>query len=92
MGLIRPNYLKNICEEIYRLYPDRVSKDFQLNKILVDEVTDVASKSIRNKIAGYLVVLKGKEGRLILAPKKQRKARNKKERLKLKKQTGNWIG
>ncbi len=36
------------------LYPDRFNTDFENNKRVVDEVTDTYSKSLRNRIAGYV--------------------------------------
>jgi small subunit ribosomal protein S17e len=89
MGQIRQNSIKNACKLILKMYPNEVTKDFQKNKELVQRVTDVESKMLRNQIAGYLVTLKGKEGRLIMPPKKQRKMRNKNDRVK--KQRRKWI-
>ena len=39
-------------------FPDRVSADFELNKLLVGEVlTGQVSKKLRNQIAGYITRL-----------------------------------
>ena len=70
MGKVRPNYIKNISKEIMKSYSDRVTTDFQLNKYLVEEVTDIESKSLLNRISGHLVTLKRKEHESILPPKK----------------------
>jgi len=63
--------------------------DFESNKKLVQEITDVKYNNIRNRIAGYLVVLKKKEGRLILPPKKIKKVTSEKDIVK--KQYRKWI-
>ncbi|MEC7704755.1 MAG: 30S ribosomal protein S17e [Candidatus Thermoplasmatota archaeon] len=54
MGNIRPSFIKiraiRLCEE----YPDQFNADFEHNKALVEEYTDVANKRMRNLIAGYV--------------------------------------
>ncbi len=54
MGNIRPSFIKiraiRLCEE----YPDQFNDDFDHNKALVAEYTDVDSKRMRNWIAGYV--------------------------------------
>ncbi|MBN17398.1 MAG: 30S ribosomal protein S17e [Candidatus Thermoplasmatota archaeon] len=54
MGNIRPSFIKiraiRLCEE----YPDQFNADFEHNKALVEEYTDVANKRMRNWIAGYV--------------------------------------
>lgn len=39
------------------MYPDSFTTDFETNKRLVEQFTDVESKKVRNRIAGYLVTL-----------------------------------
>jgi len=80
MGNIRPRYIKSVCEDILRIYPEKVTDKFELNKLLVEEVTDVNSKTLRNKIAGLLVRMKKKSKRIITHPKgkKERGPRKKK--------------
>lgn len=39
------------------LYPDTFTEDFETNKRLVEQLTDVMTKKVRNRIAGYLVTL-----------------------------------
>tara|TARA_B100001996_G_C18531451_1_gene543229 strand:- start:61 stop:252 length:192 start_codon:yes stop_codon:yes gene_type:complete len=54
MGNIRPSFIKiraiRLCEE----YPDQFNADFDHNKALVQEYTDVDNKRMRNWIAGYV--------------------------------------
>ncbi|HEB37455.1 MAG TPA: 30S ribosomal protein S17e [Thermoplasmatales archaeon] len=54
MGNIRQTNIKNIAIELVERFPDQFSTDFQQNKKKVEELTDVASKELRNKIAGYV--------------------------------------
>ncbi len=50
--------VKVLAKEVVEKFPDRVSPDFELNKILVEELLiEQASKKIRNKIAGYVTSL-----------------------------------
>ena len=55
MGNIRPTYIKRIARELINKYPDKfVADDFQHNKEKVSELTDVQSKMLRNRVAGYV--------------------------------------
>jgi small subunit ribosomal protein S17e len=58
MGNIRPTYIKRVALELVRLHPDRFSEDFEANKRMVQELTDVSSSTMRNRIAGYVTRLK----------------------------------
>jgi small subunit ribosomal protein S17e len=69
MGRSRNKFIKTLCNSILKEYPDKVTDNFELNKVLVEEITDVSSKKLRNKIAGYLVVEKKKSRRLITHPR-----------------------
>ena len=40
-----------------QLYPDTFSDDFETNKRLVEQHTDIETKKVRNRVAGYLVRL-----------------------------------
>lgn len=58
MGNIRQLNIKNISKELLQKYPNDFKKnDFQHNKKRVSELTDVKSKKIRNRIAGYVTRL-----------------------------------
>jgi len=39
-------------------YPDKFTTEFDINKLVLDEIAIVPSKSLRNKIAGYITRLK----------------------------------
>ncbi len=57
MGSVRPSYIKNAAKNLIALYPDTFTDDFESNKRLVEQLTDVKAKKVRNRIAGYLVRL-----------------------------------
>ncbi|MFX0107028.1 MAG: 30S ribosomal protein S17e [Candidatus Hodarchaeota archaeon] len=57
MGSVRPRYIKNAAKNLLVLYPDTFTEDFETNKRLVEQLTDVMTKKVRNRIAGYLVTL-----------------------------------
>jgi len=55
LGNIRQTYIKNIAIDLVKMYPDQfVADDFQHNKDKVAELSDVNSKLLRNRIAGYV--------------------------------------
>ncbi len=54
MGNIRPTYIKRVAIELVKLYPEKFTDDYQHNKKMVSELTDVVSIMMRNRIAGYV--------------------------------------
>jgi small subunit ribosomal protein S17e len=55
MGNIRQTNIKNSAIELLEKYPKEfIIGDFQHNKLKVAELTDVNSKLLRNRIAGYI--------------------------------------
>ncbi|HEY0090342.1 MAG TPA: 30S ribosomal protein S17e [Candidatus Lokiarchaeia archaeon] len=55
MGNIRQSYIKNIAIDLSTKYPNEFKKDdFQHNKEKVSKLSDVSSKLLRNRIAGYI--------------------------------------
>ena len=55
LGNIRPLYIKNIAIDLAKKYPDQFKHDdFQHNKTKVEELSDVSSNLLRNRIAGYV--------------------------------------
>jgi len=51
---IKPAYIKKIGRELLERYPEAFSTDFEANKESVTELTNVESKTVRNRIAGYV--------------------------------------
>ncbi len=60
MGRVKTKNVKRVAEELLEVYPDEFTEDFNENKLKVSDLTTVQSKSLRNKIAGYIVTLKTK--------------------------------
>ncbi len=57
MGNVRSKAIKRISKNIVINFYDQLSTDFENNKHVVDQVTDVKSKTYRNHIAGYITTL-----------------------------------
>ncbi len=55
MGNVRQSYIKNLAAKLILDYDDEFSTDFEENKHKVTEFTNVKSKVIRNRVAGYIV-------------------------------------
>ncbi len=54
MGKIRPTYIKRVSIELLQKYPEAFSDDFEVNKEMVNQLTNVVSVTMRNRIAGYI--------------------------------------
>jgi len=66
MGRIKQTSLKRVANELMENYGGEFAADFETNKAKVQEHSDVRSKKIRNRIAGYTVrVIKQKMRRRI---------------------------
>ena len=55
MGNIRQGYIKSLGTMLLEKHSDAFSLDFNQNKENVTKYTDVDTKVIRNRVAGYLV-------------------------------------
>ncbi|HDN83064.1 MAG TPA: 30S ribosomal protein S17e [Candidatus Altiarchaeales archaeon] len=64
MGRIKPMFVKRVAENLLKNYRDEFTDDFNVNKIKVQELSDVKSKTIRNKIAGYITRMIKRESKL----------------------------
>lgn len=52
---IKPDYVKKTGKILMERYPDAFSKeDFEHNKEAVEQLTNIESKPVRNRIAGYI--------------------------------------
>jgi small subunit ribosomal protein S17e len=58
MGRIKTQLIKRTTKEIMEKHKDKVKDNFDDNKKVVEENTDVTSKKLRNVIAGYMTRLK----------------------------------
>ena len=54
MGRVRSTYIKRAARELLKRYPDKFSTDFKQNCLALDELANLKSKPLRNRIAGYL--------------------------------------
>lgn len=54
MGNVRPTYIKRVAIELVKRNNDKFTEDFNHNKLMVNELTDVKGKAFRNRIAGYV--------------------------------------
>ena len=61
MGRVRPTYIKRVAIELVRSHPDKFTDDFDHNKVVVAELTDVGSITMRNRIAGYVTRFREQE-------------------------------
>lgn len=61
MGRVRPTYIKRAARELLERYPDKFSTDFKKNCLVLNELVNLKSKSLRNRIAGYLSNLLGQK-------------------------------
>ncbi len=57
MGKVRPERVKRIARELVQRFPDRITTNFENNKKLVEEFTNLSSTKLRNRIAGYVTRL-----------------------------------
>ena len=60
MGRIKTSLIKRIGLDIMNNFGDKVSQDYEQNKKLVEELTGISSKKLRNVIAGYITRLSKK--------------------------------
>ena len=51
---IKPKYVKQLGTLLLERYPEAFNTDFETNKQNVAELTNVESKGVRNRIAGYI--------------------------------------
>ena len=51
---IKPKYVKQLATVLLERYPESFNQDFETNKRSVTALTNVESKSVRNRIAGYI--------------------------------------
>ncbi|MFB6165568.1 MAG: 30S ribosomal protein S17e [Haloarculaceae archaeon] len=56
---IKPAYVKKTGNVLLERYPDAFGHDFEHNKDMVEELTNIESKGVRNRIAGYITRKQG---------------------------------
>jgi len=55
MGRIRQRSIKSVARKLVDELPDDFGKDYQQNKEKLKELNLLDSKTVRNKVAGYIV-------------------------------------
>ena len=63
MGNIRTGFVKRVAKELVENNPGKFTLDFEKNKKLVEELSTVSTKHLRNKIAGYITRLMRQQSR-----------------------------
>jgi small subunit ribosomal protein S17e len=64
MGKVRPDFIKRVARELVAKEPNLYSKIFDENKQILNQITDIKTNRLRNRIAGYItsiVKLKSKQ-------------------------------
>ena len=56
-GKVRTELVKRIARELVKRFPDKFTTDFETNKKLVESLTNISSKNLRNRVAGYITRL-----------------------------------
>ncbi|RZN41597.1 MAG: 30S ribosomal protein S17e [Methanophagales archaeon ANME-1-THS] len=62
MGAIKPIYIKSLAKQLLKDVV-KFTDDFEVNKKLVEEYTNIESKDVRNRVAGYITHRKRKESK-----------------------------
>ncbi len=57
LGKVRTEHIKRIAQELISRYPEMFTRDFESNKKVVSELTNISSKRLRNRVAGYITQL-----------------------------------
>ncbi len=62
MGTIKPTYIKKLAKQLLKEVPE-LTDDFDVNKKIVQEHTNIESKGVRNRVAGYIAHKKRRESK-----------------------------
>lgn len=58
MGRIKTTVIKNKGQKLFSKHNEEFTNDFNQNKKVIDKLTRIPSKKIRNILAGYVTRLK----------------------------------
>jgi small subunit ribosomal protein S17e len=53
--------VKRIARELVERFPDKFTTDFETNKKLLESLTNISSKNLRNRVAGYITRLQNQK-------------------------------
>jgi small subunit ribosomal protein S17e len=62
-GKVRTELEKKIARELVERFPDKFTTDFETNKRLVESLTNISSRKLRNRVAGYITQLQNQKRR-----------------------------
>ena len=60
-GKVRTGLVKKLAQELVKRFPDKFTTDFETNKKLVESLTNISSKKLRNRVAGYITQLQNQK-------------------------------
>jgi len=60
-GKVRTELVKRIARELVERFPDKFTTDFETNKKLLESLTNISSKNMRNRAAGYITRLQNQK-------------------------------
>jgi small subunit ribosomal protein S17e len=60
-GKVRTELVKRIARELVERFPDKFTTDFETNKKLLESLTNISSKNLRNRVAGYITRLQNQK-------------------------------
>ena len=60
-GKVRTELEKKIARELVERFPDKFTTDFETNKKLVESLTNISSRKLRNRVAGYITQLQNQK-------------------------------
>ena len=56
MGRIRTRWVKTVAGDLLDKFPEKFGNDFAKNKTSLESMNLIEDKSVRNKVAGYIVI------------------------------------
>ncbi len=62
MGRVRQTYIKRAARNLLERYPDKFSTSYEENRRVLGELTNIESKPLRNRVAGYIATLLKQKG------------------------------
>ena len=57
MGRIRTLLIKKLGKKYFEMYKDKLTTDYEKNKLILKSLISIKSKKIRNKVIGYITKL-----------------------------------
>ncbi len=60
-GKVQIELEKILARELMERFPDKFTTDFENNKKLVESLTNISSKKLRNRVAGYITQLQNQK-------------------------------